>query len=146
MYVTGRLPLLVALGVVPLVLLTAAGVNAWAVGAGWVLLCTMLALLDALLAPSARGIRIERRMPRRSLLGQPVETELALVNTGERQIRGRLRDAWQPTAGAPAARIALDLPAGERRRIIVPLLPRRRGEQRFARRIGRLRSSARRER
>ena len=130
MYVTGRLPLLVALGVVPLVLLTAAGVNAWAVGAGWVLLCTVLALLDALLAAPARGIRIERRMPRRSLLGQPVETELSLVNTSERRIRGRLRDAWQPTAGAPAERIAFDLPAGERRRITVPLLPRRRGELR----------------
>ena len=83
MYVTGRLPLLVALGVVPLVLLTAAGINAWAVGAGWVLLCTVLALLDALLAAPATGIRIERRMPRRSLLGQPVETELVLTNTTE---------------------------------------------------------------
>jgi len=130
MYVTGRLPLLVALGVVPLVLLTAAGANAWAVGAGWVLLCTVLACLDAVLAAPARGIRIEQRMPRRTLLGQPVDTELVLVNTTGRRIRGRARDAWQPNAGAPAARERLDVDPGATQVLVVPLLPRPRGELR----------------
>lgn len=130
MYVTGRLPLLVGLGAVPVVLLTLAGVNPWATAGGWLVLCVLLAGTDAAAAPSARGLRVERRIPRRALLGQRVETELWLTNPGRRRIRGLVRDAWQPTAGAPLDRLALDLPAGERRRLVVPLLPRRRGELR----------------
>jgi uncharacterized protein (DUF58 family) len=130
MYLTGRLPLLVALGAVPVVLLAIAGVDAWVAASGWVLLCALVAFADAAAAADPRRIRTQRRIPRRALLGQGVETELWLHNTGERRIRGLVRDAWQPTAGAPTDRIAIDLPAGERRRLVVPLLPRRRGELR----------------
>ncbi|WP_442575079.1 DUF58 domain-containing protein [Microbacterium sp. F51-2R] len=130
MYVTGRLPLLVGLGAVPVVLLALADVDPWATAGGWLVLCIALAVTDAAAAPSARGLRVERRIPRRALLGQRVETELWLTNPGGRRIRGLVRDAWQPTAGAPPERLALDLPGGERRRLVVPLLPRRRGELR----------------
>jgi uncharacterized protein (DUF58 family) len=129
-YVTGRLPLLVALGAVPVVLVSLAGVDAWAAAAGWIVLCGVIAGADAAAAPSPRALRVDRRIPRRALLGQRVETELRLRNTGDRRIRGRVRDAWQPTAGAPHERLALDLPGGEGRRLTVPLLPRRRGELR----------------
>lgn len=132
MYLSGRTPLLVALGAVPVVLLSLAGVNAWAATAGWLVLCAIAVLVDAVVAPSASVLRAERRGPRRVLLGQRVETELWLSNPGSRRLRGRVRDAWQPTAGAPAARLELDLPPGERRRLVVPLLPRRRGELRSA--------------
>ena len=130
MYVTGRLPLLVALGAVPVVLVSLARVDAWAAAAGWIVLCAIAAGADAAAAPSTRALRIERRIPRRALLGQRVETELRLQNAGGRRIRGRVRDAWQPTAGAPYERLPLDLPAGVGRRLTVPLLPRRRGELR----------------
>jgi uncharacterized protein (DUF58 family) len=130
MYLTGRLPLLVALGAVPVVLLAIAGVDAWVAAAGWVVLCALVAFADAAAAADPRRIRTQRRIPRRALVGHAVETELWLHNTGERRIRGLVRDAWQPTAGAPADRIVIDLPAGERRRLVVPLLPRRRGELR----------------
>ncbi|MFH8250772.1 DUF58 domain-containing protein [Microbacterium sp. B2969] len=130
MYVTGRLPILVALGIVPVVLLSLTGIDAWAVAGGWILLCVGLALMDAAAAASPRALRVERRIPRRALLGQRVEAELWLANGGRRRIRGRVRDAWQPTAGAPPARLALDVPPEERRRLVVPLLPRRRGELR----------------
>lgn len=128
MYVTGRLPLLVALGAVPVVLLSAAGVDAWLAAAGWVLLCAVIALLDAAAAPDPRALTVERRVPRRVLLGQDVVAELVLRNTGRRTVRGRARDAWQPTAGAPPERIAVSIPAGEARTFRVALLPRRRGE------------------
>ena len=128
MYVTGRLPLLVALGALPVVLVSLAGVDAWAAAAGWIVLCAIAAGTDVAAAPSPRALRIERRIPRRALLGQRVETELRLQNTGARRIRGRVRDAWQPTAGAPYDRLSLDLPGGEARRLVLPLLPRRRGE------------------
>lgn len=128
MFVTGRLPLLVAVGAVPVVLLAVAGVNAWIATAGWIVACALAAFADAAAAADPRRIRVQRRIPRRALLGQRIETELWLHNAGERSVRGRVRDAWQPTAGAPPERFAIDVPPGERRRIVVPLLPRRRGE------------------
>ncbi|WP_426324287.1 DUF58 domain-containing protein [Microbacterium sp. E-13] len=130
MYVTGRLPLLVALGAVPVVLLSAAGVDAWLAAAGWVLLCLAAALGDAAAAPDPRRLTVRRRMPRRVLLGQQARADLVLSNAGERPLRGRVRDAWQPTAGAPAERAAIAIPPGESRTIGIPLLPRRRGELR----------------
>jgi uncharacterized protein (DUF58 family) len=130
MYVTGRLPLLVALGAVPVVLLSAAGVDAWLAATGWVVLCLAAALGDAAAAPDPRRMTVLRRMPQRVLLGQPVHAEIVLRNTGDRTIRGRFRDAWQPTAGAPTERPAIEIPPGEARSTSVPLLPRRRGELR----------------
>lgn len=128
MFVSGRFPLLVAVGAVPVVLLSAAGIDAWAATAGWLLLCTILALVDTAAAPDPRRIRVERRLPGRVLLGEPTSVEVRLRNTGTRTVRGRFRDAWQPTAGAPQERIALTIPPGESRAFRMPLLPRRRGE------------------
>lgn len=131
MYVTGRLPLLLAVGAVPVVLLSAAGVDAWLAAAGWVLLCVIAALGDAAAAPDPRTVTVQRRLPRRVLLGQAVRAELVLRNgANDRTLRGRVRDAWQPTAGAPQERPAIDIPPGESRTIDIPLLPRRRGELR----------------
>jgi uncharacterized protein (DUF58 family) len=128
MFLTGRSPLLVALGAVPVVLLSLAGVDAWLAAAGWVVVSAIAALADAALASDPRVVQVERRMPRRVLLGEPAVAEVALRNTGARTIHGRFRDAWQPTAGAPAARVPVVLPPGERRMTPIPLLPRRRGE------------------
>lgn len=130
MYVTGRLPLLVALGALPAFALSLVGVNPWAVAGGWIVLSAIAALADAAAAPDPRRIAVERTLPRRSLLGQPVDARVRLRNTGARTLRVRVRDAWQPTAGAPPERIALVVPPGESRTASVPLLPRRRGELR----------------
>ncbi len=128
MYLTGRLPLLVALGAVPVVLLSAAGADAWLATAAWVAVCVIAALTDAAAAPDPRRIRVERpSSARRVLLGEPTDAEVRLRNGGDRTVRGRFRDAWQPTAGAPEARIPLTLPPGESRAFRIPLLPRRRG-------------------
>lgn len=128
MYVTGLFALLVGLGVVPVVLLSAAGVSAWAAFGGWLVLCALLVAFDVLLAASPRAALVTRRVPARARLDEPVETSVAVQNTGRRTLRIRLRDAWQPTAGAPAERVQLVIPPGERRRAEVPLQPRRRGE------------------
>jgi uncharacterized protein (DUF58 family) len=126
-YVSGRLALLVALGVVPVVLF-APTLDPWLVAAGWLVLSTAIAALDAVLAASPRGLSVSREIPARARRDEPVRTEIVLANTGTRRIRGRLRDAWQPTAGAPLERARIDVPGGESRRVPVPLLPRRRGE------------------
>ncbi|HEX5858721.1 MAG TPA: DUF58 domain-containing protein [Microbacterium sp.] len=128
MFITGRLTLLVGLGVVPVVLLSAVGVNAWVAAGGWAALCLVLTAVDVAVAADPRAVAVERRVPARARLGERVDTELWIANTGGRRLRGPVRDAWQPTAGAPLARIPLDVPAGERRRLDVPLRPRRRGE------------------
>lgn len=128
MFVTGRLPLVVALGVVPVALLGAAGVDAWIAALGWVVLCAALAGVDAALAAEPRGLQVSRRIPARARRDERVMTEVVLRNDGPRRLRGLLRDGWQPTAGAPPARAPIDVPPGEARRVQVPLLPRRRGE------------------
>lgn len=130
MHVTGRLPLLVALGVVPLVLLSTAGVPAWAAVGGWVALCVALVSIDIALAGDPRAVEITRRLPDRALRDEPVAAELRLRNLGRRTLHARVRDAWQPTAGAPDERLRLVVPPGERRAAPLPLLPRRRGELR----------------
>ncbi|MET0296707.1 MAG: DUF58 domain-containing protein [Microbacterium sp.] len=130
MYLTARLPLLVAFGVVPVVLLSIAGLDAWLLTLGWLVLCVALAVTDAAAAPDPRRLRIERTVPRRVRLGEQVVTTMTIRNTGTRGVRGRVRDAWQPTAGAPEERAGIDIPPGEGRTIRVPLLPRRRGELR----------------
>jgi uncharacterized protein (DUF58 family) len=129
-FVTGRLPLLVAVGAAPVVLLSIGGVDAWLAAAGWLVLCAAAAFADALAAPDPRALTAERTLPRRALLGQPVTTGLRLRNTGRRTLRGRVRDAWQPTAGAPSERPAVSIPPGESRVLSIPLEPRRRGELR----------------
>ncbi|MDF2991309.1 MAG: hypothetical protein K0S37_1823 [Microbacterium sp.] len=132
MFVTGRLALLVALGVVPLVLLSTAGVPAWLVVGGWVLLCAGAAAIDVVAAADPRAVEITRRLPERALRDQPVRGELRVRNLGSRVLRAYVRDAWQPTAGAPEERSRFVIPPGERRAAPLPLLPRRRGEIRSA--------------
>ena len=130
MFVTGRLALLLGLGALPIVLLSTAGVSAWITAAVWVLLVVVAAVTDVLIAGDARSIDVERRIPRRALRDDAVLTTLLLRNDGSRRIRGLVRDAWQPTAGAPLERARVDLPPGERRAVEIPLRPRRRGELR----------------
>ncbi|MGL3149873.1 DUF58 domain-containing protein [Microbacterium sp. A82] len=128
MFVSPRLALVTGLGVLPLVALTAAGLPVWAVLAGWLVLCSVLLAVDVTAAASARTITVTRRVPARGRMGEPVETSIALHNHGSRTLHAVVRDGWQPTAGASAERLRVLVPAGERRRVSVPLLPRRRGE------------------
>ncbi|GAA1467498.1 DUF58 domain-containing protein [Microbacterium thalassium] len=128
MYVTGRFPFLVALGALPVVLLSVAGADAWLAAAGWIVLCLLAAIADAAAAPDPRAVRIERDIPRRARRDEPVRTVLRVRNMGGRTLRLRVRDAWQPTAGAPAERARIVVPAAEAREVVVPLHPRRRGE------------------
>lgn len=130
MFVTGRLALALAVGVVPVVLLSAAGMSAWAVAGVWAALCLAAAAVDAAYAADPRAVGVERRIPARVLRDQDVTTTLLLTNRSRRGLRGRVRDAWQPTAGAPGDRSRIDIPAGERRAVDIPLHPRRRGELR----------------
>jgi uncharacterized protein (DUF58 family) len=116
---------LVALLGVPVVALVPgwAGFGTWAAGVA------ALLLADAVLAASPRAVRVERDVPRGVRLGQPAQSVLTLTNLGRRRLRGVVRDAWQPSAGAVGTRHRLDVPAGERRRVTTALVPVRRGDR-----------------
>nr|WP_218886241.1 DUF58 domain-containing protein [Kineococcus aurantiacus] len=101
----------------------------WAAFWVWLLVCAVLVGLDAALAPSPRRLAISRPPLPAVRLGERRSTGLLVQNTGGRRVRGVLRDAWVPSAGATGTRHRLDLPPGERRRLEVVLVPTRRGDR-----------------
>ena len=129
MTLTGRFVLLVALGVVPIVLLGGTPAEALAVLGGRLLFTLVLGGIDLALAASPRRVGISRVLPSRVRLGEEVTSELYLTNEGRRRLRGIVRDAWQPSAGAGNNRTTIVLPPGERRMLPLTLRPYRRGER-----------------
>ncbi len=129
MAITGRAALLAVAGVIALALLpSAVTLLAWAgvvlAGIG----------IDLALAGSPRRVGVEREPLPAVRLGEPAAAAFVLANTGRRAVRGVVRDAWQPSAGAQQPRHRLDLPAGQRRRLVTGLRPTRRGD-RYARHL-----------
>ena len=101
MVVTGRFVAFVAVGVVPVVVFGALAPSAAGpVLVAWLLLCIAVVVVDALLAPRPSALKLSRVLPARVRLGESVTAELVVTNTGRRRLRGVLRDAWQPSAGA----------------------------------------------
>lgn len=101
--------------------------------AGVALLIAVLAVIDLLLAGSVRPLRLTRSGERLVRLGESVAVELIVENPGSRRVRGVLRDAWPPSAGATPRHLPLNVPAGERRRLVTTLTPTRRGTARRSR-------------
>jgi uncharacterized protein (DUF58 family) len=93
-------------------------------------LLVVLISADLLLAGSPRRLAFERRLPATGRLGEPLGAELLVRNEGDRTVRGRLRDAWPPSAGLSPGVVPLHVPVGERRRIETTLRPTRRGDRR----------------
>ena len=117
---------LVLLGLLPAVL--------WPGRAGlavalWLAGVALLVLLDMALTPSPRTLRLERSADPQVRLHEPASSTLTLDNPGTRHLRGHLRDAWVPSAGAVDDRHLLDLPPGERRKLSTVLVPVRRGDR-----------------
>ena len=131
MALTGWFVLLVALGVVPVVALSTVA-PAELVLLGWLLLCLALASLDLALAASPRALRLQRQTDARVRLTETARATLYVTNPSRRTLRGRIRDAWEPSAGARPTRQALLVPGGERRAVVTELTPWRRGERRSA--------------
>ncbi|QHC67223.1 DUF58 domain-containing protein [Rathayibacter sp. VKM Ac-2759] len=130
MHLTGRSVLVLLLGLVPVVLFGGRAETAFGVLGLWLLLWLVLVGVDLAVAGSPRAVVVERRVADRVRLGERAEAALLIANTGRRRIRGMVRDAWEPSAGAVATRSPLRLPPGERRSVTTVLVPRRRGERR----------------
>jgi uncharacterized protein (DUF58 family) len=89
-----------------------------------------LCALDAVLAASPRDVTVLREAPPSVRLGEATASRLTLTSGSPRRLRGLVRDAWVPSAGATGNRHAVDLPPGESVRVTTPLRPTRRGDRR----------------
>lgn len=122
MAITGRVALLAALGVLLAPL-----------GAGWLWAVAGLLLVgiavDLALAGRVADLQLTRTGGTSTRLGQPVEVTLLATNAGRRRVRGLVRDAWLPSAGATPRTHRVDIPPGERRRLTSTLVPTRRGDR-----------------
>ncbi|TAM67500.1 MAG: DUF58 domain-containing protein [Microbacteriaceae bacterium] len=132
MTIGGRFVALVCLGIVPVVAFGSDAGTSALVLLGWLVLVCTLGAIDLIVAASPSAVAFDRDLPARVRLGESVTSRLYLTNVGPRVLRARIRDAWQPSAGAPATRVPVRIPPGERRVISLTLTPVRRGERRVA--------------
>jgi uncharacterized protein (DUF58 family) len=121
---TGRVPLLLLLGLVPVAL--APGLLTVRL---WWLATVVLVGLDLLLALSPRRLVVTREQVAPVRLGVAGSSSLLLTNPGSRRLRAVVRDAWQPSAGARGERHTVVLRGGERTRVTTMLHPTRRGDR-----------------
>lgn len=124
MFLSGWAVALAALGTVPAALTQSRAV-AWM----WVLGVVALTMLDAALAPRPAGLGVRRETPASVRLTEPTTAHLVVANVGRRRLRGWVRDAWQPSAGATQTRHSFVLRTGESATFDTPLFPTRRGER-----------------
>lgn len=122
MAVTGRLALLTLLGT----LLAPFG---WRVLTGFGALLLLGVLADLVRAGRIADLRLARSGATSTRLGETVTVTLSVTNAGRRRLRGLLRDAWVPSAGATPRRQPIDVPPGTRRRLTATLTPTRRGDR-----------------
>jgi uncharacterized protein (DUF58 family) len=85
-------------------------------------------LVDLVCAGSVRALQVSRYGDTGRRLDEVSEVGVLVMNGGRRRVRGVLRDAWPPSAGATPTRQQIDVPAGERRRCATMIRPRRRTE------------------
>jgi uncharacterized protein (DUF58 family) len=83
---------------------------------------------DLALAGSVRQLRLRRSGDTSVRLGEACAVRLHITNAGPRRVRGQVRDAWPPSAGAVTQRHRLDV-GGEHRLLVTMLRPTRRGDR-----------------
>jgi uncharacterized protein (DUF58 family) len=84
--------------------------------------------VDVVLAAPVRPLQVARGGDTRIRLGTGGELTLTVANPGRRALRGTVRDAWQPSAGAQPTRAEVSVPAGGVANLTTTLTPGRRGD------------------
>jgi uncharacterized protein (DUF58 family) len=123
MALTGRAVLAACAGTVVVLI---AG-SAWAVGAVLLLLAAAVCA-DLVLAPSTAAVAFAREGGTALRLGESARVDLLVANPSRRPLRGRVRDAWAPGAGASPRSHRVAVPAGGRARLTTDVEPVRRGD------------------
>jgi uncharacterized protein (DUF58 family) len=88
--------------------------------------------VDLVLAASPRAVGVVRGGDTSTRVGEIAEVSVTLHNPTSRTVRGWVRDAWPPSAGATPRLHRVVLAPGAQRRVITTLQPTRRGERRAA--------------
>jgi len=127
MAISGWFVLLVAVGAIPVVAL--GGLPGLAL---WGVMLAAVVAVDLALAGSPAALEFARDLPVRLRLGESARARLAVANPGRRTVRGTIRDAWEPSAGARPNRHRVTIAAGDRGVYTTTLTPVRRGERRAA--------------
>jgi len=122
---TGRTAAIALAGVLPI------AVAPWPATA--FLVCAALlataVVVDVLLAGRPTSVRLLRSAPASIRLGEPADVMLRAHNTGRRRVRGVLREAWPPSAGAQIRALSFALAPGHSETLHTVLRPVRRGDQ-----------------
>lgn len=128
MVLTGRTGLVALLCVLPI------AASPWPATAFVVLLGLLAAVVvaDVALAASPRALQFTRRGDTAARLGETVEAHLIVEHDGRRRFRGRVRDAWPPSARTEPRTHSVELDAGQRIALLTTLRPVRRGDQNSA--------------
>lgn len=97
--------------------------------AAWAVVVIVVLALDIALAGPLRRVRVTRESSATVREGESGRSTLTIENPTARRLRGAVRDAWVPSAGATGERHPFDLPPGEKRRVRTTLVPSRRGRR-----------------
>ena len=124
MAITWRTVVLTLAGLAPVALWPQASTVRW-----WALVVLLLVVLDLVLATRPTALHLDRDEPAQVRLGEATTSTLWVTNTSDRGVRGLLRDAWPPSAGAVDAVHDLAVPPHERVRLTTHLVPTRRGDR-----------------
>ena len=84
---------------------------------------------DLLLAAPVRPLRLSRSGDTAVRLGETAEVALTIANPGRRVLRGLIRDAWPPSAGARPRPTSASIRGGGQTVITTTLTPTRRGDR-----------------
>ena len=85
--------------------------------------------IDLLLAAPVRPLRLSRSGDTSVRLGDTAEVTLTIANPSRRALRGLIRDAWPPSAGAQPRYTSSRLPGGGQAAMTTALTPTRRGDR-----------------
>lgn len=123
MILTGRSTALIALGALATVITR----NGWVVVL-WSALVVLAAAADWFATPA--DFQVHRAHLPSVRLSHSLQHEVRITNPTRSRLRGTIRDAWQPSAGAVTNVHPLDIPPGGHASVTTTLHPRRRGHLR----------------
>jgi uncharacterized protein (DUF58 family) len=129
--ISWRVPaLLLVIGTATLAVCGVTGTSPWLPLGAALGVVVLLVGVDLLIAAPAGEVTLVRSGPDRVRLGDPATVTLSLTNDSVRNLRGLVRDAWVPSAGAAAPYAhPVDLDPGATATVETMLTPTRRGDR-----------------